>query len=224
MNVLITGVSKGIGAAMLQQLLLCSQVNKVFACTSTSISNEDFSGKLVCYKLDFTDDKSINELAKQITEPIHLLINNAGFLIFKKFDQVSITDLKKIYDINFFGPYLLIQKLLPNLKSGSAHIINIGSMGGYQGSTKFNGLSAYSSSKAALANLSECLAQELKGYNIKVNCLALGAVDTEMLEKAFPDYHSGVTPEEISKLILDFSFNWGRHVSGKIIPISSNTP
>ena len=118
----------------------------------------------------------------------------------------------------------MIQILLPNLIKGKAHVVNIGSMGGFQGSSKFPGLSAYSSSKAALANLTECLASELSSDKIKFNCLALGAVDTEMLQKAFPDYKSGLSSDEIAKTIKDFAINWGKTMNGKVVPLSLSTP
>src|SRR5581483_7914106 len=103
---------------------------------------------------------------------------------------------------NFIGHVRIIQNLLP-LMPANAHIVNIGSMGGFQGSSKFPGLSAYSASKAALHNLTECLAQEFIDLGIKVNCLALGSAQTEMLEKAFPGYESPVMAFEMGKYIAD---------------------
>jgi NAD(P)-dependent dehydrogenase (short-subunit alcohol dehydrogenase family) len=97
-------------------------------------------------------------------------------------------------------------------------------MGGFQGSSKFPGLSLYSSSKAALANLSECWAEELKEYEIKSNCLALGAIDTEMLQNAFPGYKATVSSSEIAVNIVDFALNYGKVMNGKVIPMSENTP
>src|SRR5665647_2552069 len=92
-----------------------------------------------------------------------------------------------IMETNFFGPGSLIRIVKPLMPSGS-HIVNISSMGGYQGSSKYRGLSYYSASKAALACLTECLALEFNRFRISVNCLALGSVQTEMLDEAFPGY------------------------------------
>jgi NAD(P)-dependent dehydrogenase (short-subunit alcohol dehydrogenase family) len=97
-------------------------------------------------------------------------------------------------------------------------------MGGVQGSSKFPGLSAYSSSKSALSGLTECLAEELKTKNIAVNCLALGAVQTEMLAKAFPGYKAPVTPSQMAEFICDFALKGQHFFNGKIIPVSSSTP
>jgi 3-oxoacyl-[acyl-carrier protein] reductase len=106
----------------------------------------------------------------------------------------------------------------------ASHIVNIGSMGGFQGSSKFAGLSAYSSSKSALAGLSECLAEEFQDHNIKVNCLAFGAVQTEMLEKAFPTYNATLLPSEMADFVLNFALNGHRFFNGKVLPVSSSTP
>ena len=127
--------------------------------------------------------------------------------------------------VNYLSPVLLIQKLIERMGGKQpTHVVNIGSMGGFQGSSKFPGLSVYSSSKAALASLTECLAEEYKGRNIFFNCLALGAVQTEMLEQAFPGYKALVEPDEMAKYIVDFAINGYRFFNGKIIPLSVSTP
>ena len=97
-------------------------------------------------------------------------------------------------------------------------------MGGFQGSTKFAGLSAYSSSKSALSGLTECLAEELKDRNIAVNCLALGAVQTEMLGKAFPGYKAPLSAAKMAEFICEFALTGQLFFNGKIIPVSSTTP
>jgi NAD(P)-dependent dehydrogenase (short-subunit alcohol dehydrogenase family) len=106
----------------------------------------------------------------------------------------------------------------------NGHIVNIGSMGGYQGSVKFPGLSAYSASKAALHTLTECLALELNDLEIKVNCLAIGSAQTEMLETAFPGYQSPVMAFEMGKYIADFAITGHRFYNGKVLPVASTTP
>jgi NAD(P)-dependent dehydrogenase (short-subunit alcohol dehydrogenase family) len=105
-----------------------------------------------------------------------------------------------------------------------SHIVNIGSMGGFQGSAKFAGLSAYSASKAALHNFTECLAEELKERKISVNCLALGSAQTEMLEKAFPGYESPVMAFEMGKYIADFALTGHKFFNGKVLPVAVTTP
>ena len=97
-------------------------------------------------------------------------------------------------------------------------------MGGVGGSAKFAGLSAYSSSKGALSILTECLAEELKDYNIHVNALALGAVNTEMLQNAFPGYVANTQPQQMAAFIYDFATTKYSFFNGKVLPVSNSTP
>jgi NAD(P)-dependent dehydrogenase (short-subunit alcohol dehydrogenase family) len=128
-----------------------------------------------------------------------------------------------MFSVNTKAPFLIVKALLPYFNKPS-HIVNISSMGGFQGSVKFSGLSLYSASKGALAILTECLAEELKEKDIKVNCLALGSVQTEMLAEAFPGYKAQSGPAEMAEFIDNFALNAHRNMNGKIIPVSSTTP
>lgn len=225
MNVLVTGCSKGIGKSMVHELLKNSRINKVYI-TSTKLSNLKFDHpNIISVELDYLKDNWNVELLLKISEePIHLLINNSGYLYNGLVKDTNLEEIEKMVTVNYTGPFKLVQLLLENLKRGKAHIINIGSMGGFQGSSKFPGLSIYSSSKAALANLSECWAEEFKDFGIRSNCLALGAVDTEMLKSAFPDYKVGITSDEVAKGIVNFALNYDGIINGKVIPFSESTP
>ena len=97
-------------------------------------------------------------------------------------------------------------------------------MGGFQGSVKFPGLSIYSSSKSALGNLTECLAEEYKDKNIYFNCLALGSVQTEMLNSAFPGFEAQVSAKEMASYIYNFAIQRPLYINGKVIPVSNSTP
>lgn len=168
-----------------------------------------------------------NELSAAINSlgGVDVLINNAGLLINKPFDELSSDDWQAVFSTNLFAPVQLIRFLLPWLEqSDNAHIVNISSMGGFQGSSKFPGLSAYSASKAAIANLTECLAEEFKEKNIAVNCLALGAVQTEMLHQAFPGYKAPLTSADMGEFLAWFAIEGHRFFNGKILPVSSSTP
>jgi NAD(P)-dependent dehydrogenase (short-subunit alcohol dehydrogenase family) len=156
---------------------------------------------------------------------IDVLVNNAGLLINKPFKDLTIEDWKLQFAVNLFGMTRLIKLLLP-LMGGlkETHIVNLGSMGGFQGSKKFTGLSAYSASKAAVANLTECLAYEFSADNIRVNCLALGAVDTEMLKQAFPGYRAPVTSYEMAEFIKSFCKTGHKLFNGKVLPVSVIDP
>jgi short-subunit dehydrogenase len=156
---------------------------------------------------------------------IDILINNAGDLINKPFRDTSLEEIERIFRINVFAPSLLIRELLPLMgKQDTTHVVNIGSMGGYQGSVKFPGLSIYSASKAALACLSECLNEEFKEGGIAFNCLALGSVQTEMLEEAFPGYKAKLQPEEMAAFISNFALTAHRQMRGKVVPVALGNP
>jgi NAD(P)-dependent dehydrogenase (short-subunit alcohol dehydrogenase family) len=144
-------------------------------------------------------------------------------MIHKPFAELTENDFDRLFGVNVKGAVKLIQFLLPFLRPGS-HIVNISSMGGYQGSSKFSGLSLYSASKGALAILTECLAEEFKEEEISVNCLALGAVQTEMLAKAFPGYQAPVLPQSMAEFIKNFAVTGHHFMNGKIIPVSLSTP
>jgi NAD(P)-dependent dehydrogenase (short-subunit alcohol dehydrogenase family) len=144
-------------------------------------------------------------------------------LINKPFSEINRKDIEEQMRVNFEAPLLLVQALLPFLKrkKGKSHVVNIGSMGGYQGSEKFPGLSVYSASKGGLAILTECLATEFASDNIAFNCLALGSADTEMLRKAFPKYKSPISPQQMADFIVNFALTGHRYFNGKIIPVAT---
>ncbi|SEL61981.1 SDR family NAD(P)-dependent oxidoreductase [Parapedobacter koreensis] len=154
---------------------------------------------------------------------VDILINNAGALINRPFEETPIDAFSDMFQSNFLGHVRMIQHVLPFMHPGS-HIVNIGSMGGFQGSVKFPGLAAYSASKAALHALTECLALELTDKAIKINCLALGSAQTEMLRKAFPQYESPVTASEMGEYIAHFALTGHRLFNGKVLPVAVTTP
>jgi len=232
MVITITGASGGIGFELLKK---CSQNenNLVIAISRHTktlekwVQNEDRFNVLVI-TADITKEAHLKKVVKTIESlklNVDVLVNNAGFLVNKDFESILPEELEDVYRTNVFAPFRLIQLLLPFMKNkGRGHIVNIGSMGGVQGVEKFPGLSAYTSSKAALAGLSECLALELAPRNIAVNCLALGAVQTEMLSQAFPGYKAPMKAEHMAEFIYDFVRNGQKYFNGKIIPVSLSTP
>ena len=105
-----------------------------------------------------------------------------------------------------------------------SHVVTVSSMGGIQGSMKFPGLSAYSSSKGAVITLTELLAEEYKTTGPQFNVLALGAVQTEMLKEAFPDYEAPTTALEMANYIFDFALTGNKYYNGKVLQVSNSTP
>ena len=178
------------------------------------------------FSTDLSDADSINnavEFIKNNFSTVDVLINNAGKLINKPFIETTIQDFKSVYSVNVFGLAELIRLLIPSF-CNTSHIINISSIGGIGGSSKFPGLSAYSSSKAALNVLTEMLYEEFKSSGPIVNTLALGAVQTEMLEEAFPGYQAPLSSTEMAHYIYDFSINGHKYFNGKILPVSISNP
>ena len=233
MNIIITGASSGIGFETALEFTLDSK-NKV-VCIARSADklrklleiakgiNPDCTLLPVEFDLVNDDYTALIPFLKERLGTIDILINNAGSLINKSFLTTTEADLAEMLESNVMSHFKMIQNTLPLMKSGS-HIVNIGSMGGFQGSVKFPGLAAYSASKAALHTLSECLAFELADQGIKVNCLALGSAQTEMLEKAFPGYESPVMAFEMGKYIADFARIGHKLFNGKILPVAISTP
>ncbi len=235
MNIIITGASKGIGFEIAKKF--CSLENHKIVAISrdndrlqnlkvTCERNKNTS-KIITIASDLNsilnDCSVLQGVIKNQFPQVDILINNAGLLINKPFDIIEEEDKNRIFNTNFFIPAKLIECILPFLNIPS-HIVNIGSMGGYQGSSKFPGLSYYSASKAALASLTECLAEEYKEKSIFFNCLALGAVQTEMFKEAFQGYKAPLNAQEMAEFIVDFSLNGYKYFNGKILPVSISTP
>ena len=225
---LVTGASKGIGYHTV--LNLAKNGSKVFAVSRTEgllseLENSVTKNSIHIITEDLTSSSGIDNIAKKLDgiDTLDGLINNAGALLNKLFMDTSIEEWKAQFEVNFFSVVNLIRTLKPKLNQGS-HIVNISSMGGFQGSQKFPGLSAYSAAKGALTVLTESLSTEFSTEGISVNCLCLGAVQTQMLEQAFPGYQAPVQPEEMGAFIADFVKNAHRFMSGKIIPVALNNP
>lgn len=179
-----------------------------------------------CLSIDLSNENDlykVTEFILQTWKNVDVIIHNAGSLIAKPFSELSQTDFENVYKVNVFGVANLTRICLPYLQKGS-HVVTISSMGGIQGSMKFPGLAAYSSSKGAVITLSELLAEEYKEQGISFNVLALGAVQTEMLQEAFPGYQAPLSAKEMADYILDFSLNGAKYFNGRVIQVSSSTP
>lgn len=225
-TVLITGAGRGIGFELTKHFISQEGFYVIALSRNISALQEIMSSKLKAISFDLTtsDFSSLVQALDDI-DSVDILINNAGLLINKSFSDLTQTEWQQSMDVNVFGPVKLIQNLLPKLKkAGNAHVLNISSMGGFQGASKFPGLSAYSSSKAALACLTECLSEEYKNEGVAFNCLSLGAVNTDMLQQAFPGYKAPLESHEIADFIFYFSTKGHRFLNGKNIPVSLHNP
>jgi len=199
-NVIITGSSRGIGFEMAK--LFADDGHQVLA---LSRNNEPIST---------INHKNIVSFPFDITAPS---------LLNKAFLETTEAEFEAVYKVNVFGVAEITKTVLPKMPK-SGHVLTISSMGGVQGSMKFPGLSAYSSSKAAVITLTELWAEEFKETGPSFNVLALGAVQTEMLEEAFPGYQAPTTALQMATYIKDFALTGNVLYNGKLLQVSNSTP
>ena len=222
-NIIITGTSSGIGFELVN--IFSKKNHRVLALSrdNSKLRELKLNGvDAIDFDLNHNDYGKINEFLKK-DEKIDILINNAGYLVNKPFKETTLEDFQMVYSTNVFSVAMLIKNTIDFMESGS-NVLNISSIGGIQGSVKFPGLSAYSSSKGALNILTEMLAEEYKDRGIHFNSLALGSVQTKMLEKAFPNFTASTSALEMAEYIYNFSTNSYRLMNGKVISVSSTTP
>jgi len=223
-NIIITGTSRGIGYEL--ALLFGNVGYQVLAISRNTPKVLLEHPNITCLSVDLAQESDlvkIEDFLSQTWKKVDIIIHNAGSLVNKPFSQTTPEDFENVYKVNVFGAANLTRICLPYLQNGS-HVVSISSMGGIQGSMKFPGLSAYSSSKGAIITLSELLAEEYKEQGIAFNVLALGAVNTEMLEEAFPGYNAPISAREMADYIFNFSLTGNKYHNGKIIQVSSSTP
>lgn len=224
-NIIITGTSRGIGFELVH--LFANQGHNVLALSRNAnpVRNLQFNNiSSFAFDLCQQDDyQKVVDFVKNEWKRVDILINNAGEIINKPFAETTFLDFEKVYRTNVFGVSELTRTVLPFIKR-DGHVVTISSMGGIQGSMKFAGLSAYSSSKGAVITLTELLAEEYKETGPQFNVLALGAVQTEMLEEAFPGYKAPTTAKEMATYILDFALTGNKYYNGKVLQVSSSTP
>ena len=224
-KVIITGTSRGIGFELAKQFAH-NNFDVLAISRNEKPLNELRIENITSISVDISDKDDLKRVQNFVSnewKEVDILIHNAGFLIKKPFTELTKEDFLKVYEVNLFGVVELTQLMIPYLKRGS-HVVTISSMGGIQGSLKFPGLAAYSSAKGAVITLSELLAEEYKEQGIFFNVLALGAVQTEMLAEAFPDYKAPLQAHEMADYIYTFSTTATKFHNGKVVQVSSTNP
>ncbi len=224
-NIIVTGSSRGIGFELVK--LFADQGHQVLALSRNDVPIKTLQHQnITCFSFDITESSDLDKLENFIEnnwKTVDILINNAGKLLNKPFLETSDEEFEEVYKVNVFGVTNVTARVIPKMiKTG--HVVTISSMGGVQGSLKFPGLSAYSSSKGAVITLTELWAEEFKETGPSFNVLALGAVQTEMLEEAFPGYKAPITPLEMASYIKDFALTGQKMYNGKLLQVSSSTP
>ena len=223
-NIIVTGTSRGIGLELALQFANAGYHVLALSRKMPQILIEN--NNVTCLSVDLSKEEDLTQVEQFLAssmKKIDAIVHNAGALLLKPFEETSAEEFENIYKVNVFGVANLTRICLPFLTKGS-HVVTISSMGGIQGSMKFAGLSAYSSSKGAVITLSELLAEEYKDKGISFNVLALGAVQTEMLAEAFPGYQANLSASEMANYIFDFTLTGNKYYNGKVIQVSSSTP
>lgn len=230
----ITGCNRGIGKEVIK--LLAEQGTNVICCIRkenlgfTKFLNDladNFNITTEILYFDMADEEGIKAGMKSILQRkqrVDILVNNAGIATGGFLQMTSIQQLKDVFQINFFSQVLitqLISKLMMRQKSGT--IVNMGSIAGLE---NFAGYTAYGSSKAAIMSFTRTLACELAPYNIRVNAVAPGLIDTgmagqmegkasiKMIERS--NFKRLGKPEEIAKLIVWLASDNASFITGQI--------
>jgi len=223
-NIVITGTSRGIGFELAQ--IFADQGHKVLALSRNPRPILDLNhSNIATFSCDLCVQEDYQKIEEFISDwsQVDILVNNAGALLNKPFLETGTADFEAIYRVNVFAVAELTRLIVPKMLS-DGHVVTISSMGGIQGSMKFPGLSAYSSSKGAVITLTELWAEEFKDSGPSFNVLAIGAVQTEMLAEAFPGYEAPLTALEMANYIKDFALNGNQFYNGKVLQVSSSTP
>ena len=223
-NIIITGTSRGIGYEMALQFANAGY--NVLALSRKMPQALVDHKNINCLSVDLSDESQLEKVENFLSttwENVDAIIHNAGSLVNKTFQELRQVDFESVYKVNVFAVANLTRICIPYLQKGS-HVVTISSMGGIQGSLKFAGLAAYSSSKGAVITLSELLAEEYKEQGISFNVLALGSVQTEMLEEAFPGYQAPISAIEMAEYICNFTLTGNKYFNGKVLEVSSTNP
>ncbi|MBU2061876.1 MAG: SDR family oxidoreductase [Bacteroidetes bacterium] len=223
-NIIITGTSRGIGYEMALQFANAGY--NVLALSRKMPQALVDHKNISCLSVDLSDESQLEKVENFLSttwENVDAIIHNAGSLVNKTFQELRQVDFESVYKVNVFAVANLTRICIPYLQKGS-HVVTISSMGGIQGSLKFAGLAAYSSSKGAVITLSELLAEEYKEQGISFNVLALGSVQTEMLEEAFPGYQAPISATEMAEYIYNFTLTGNKYFNGKVLEVSSTNP
>lgn len=185
--VLITGVSAGLGRCLAEKLL--AEGAYVAGTLRDEAQIAEFEalkpGKTLGVKMDITDPTAVKAGIEKVIErfeKIDILANNAGAGMVGAIEETSEEEVKRIFDVNFFGGLRVIQSVLPGMRAQkSGHILQFSAIGGFIG---YPGLGIYCTAKAATDILGEVLAQELQLFNIKTTVLTIGVFRTSFPAKA----------------------------------------
>lgn len=206
---LITGGGRGIGAATAEALarkgahvIVASRTEVELTATVARLGAAGLSASSLV--LDVADDAAVDAAFDRIATEfgrLDILVNNAAILLSGAFAEIAMADWDRLMAVNLRGAVLCARRAFRLMRERGGSIVNVSSLGGVQNTEKFPGYAAYTVSKFALTGLTEALAAEGKERNIRVNGVAPGAVDTDMLRKAAPHLRTRTTPADVAKVI-----------------------
>jgi NAD(P)-dependent dehydrogenase (short-subunit alcohol dehydrogenase family) len=229
---IITGGARGIGAATAELFLeegakvaIASRTLSELSATEKKLKEKFGQDKIIAVATDVSKEQDVLRLF-DITEKnfgtLSILINNAAIFIGKKIVELTVKDWDEVMAVNLRGSFLCAREAFKRMKSGGS-IVNISSLAGVRGTEKFPEFSAYTTSKFGVVGLTEGFAVEGKPLKIRVNCVAPGAVDTEMLHKAAPGLKTETKPKDIAKIILSLSDEReSKNVTGSVVELFTN--
>ncbi len=234
----ITGCNRGIGKKILDvfyengaTIFACARkLDNQFLNNIKNISRPN-SNKIFPIQLDLESEESIGNAYKEITnncEKIDILINNAGVILNSLFQMTTKENLKKIFEINYFNTTIFTQKLLKLIiKNKKGSIVYISSSSALDNNY---GRNVYSSSKSAILSQSQTLSREVGRFNIRVNSIAPGLTNTDMMSKNTPEntkekviselsLNRVASPEEIANVALFLASDLSSYITGQTIRV-----
>jgi NAD(P)-dependent dehydrogenase (short-subunit alcohol dehydrogenase family) len=224
---IVTGASSGIGRATAEMLVERGAMVAIFARSAGKLKSlaRKHEGRMLAVPGDVSDGDSIERLFAETESqfgPCDILINDAGTYVNKRLEKMTERDWDRVFAVNVRGAFLTSRRAMKNMISRRrGAIVNVSSVSGVIGPEKFPGFSAYCASKAALIELTESLAVELKEHGIRINCVSPGSVDTPMWAAVSGGSPADMTAVEVAEVILFLASERSRPMNGQNIDVYS---
>ena len=219
--VVVTGGSSGIGKATAE--LFASRGARVVAFAR---SQSSIGGETLAVRGDVSDEKEVDRLFSECESrlgPCHILVNAAGMIDPEHLIRTTTERWDRMFAVNVRSIFLTCRRALPKMiERRAGAIVNVASISGVIGPEKLPGFVSYCASKAAVIELTEALAVEVKGMGIRVNCVSPGSVDTKMWAQASGGAPASMTPEEIARTILFLATDESRPMNGQNLNVYSS--
>lgn len=227
--VLITGGGSGIGAACAEEFFRRERPVVLVGRTASRLKETakrlGDPRRVLTVAGDVGDEAFASRVFEEATRrfrAVDVLVNNAAELVKKPFLDTTAAEWDATMRTNLRGPFLFSREFLRAAKRGRT-IVNIGSLAGAHGTSKFPGLSAYTVSKYGITGLTAALAVEARPLGVAVFCVAPGAVDTAMLHKAAPGLKAGAGPDDVARVVAELAESAAPDMlSGALIPLDTN--